>query len=235
MKLTSFGCSFVFGTDLPDEGLDGTGATPSQQTWPARVAHHLGYEYRCQARPGSGNLQILDALLNDIEADAADLYVIGWTWIDRMDCVSESADPWYRPWLGDLEHRRDIRWRTIRPTDTTKESQIYYRHLHSEYTDKFLSLLYAHQALTALRAANRPFIMTYMDDLMFCERWNTSPAVAAMQSQLRPVMRQFQGQNLLTWSKQQGFAISATEHPLADAHQAAADLITDHIASWIQH
>jgi hypothetical protein len=38
-------------------------------------------------------------------------------------------------------------------------------------------------------------------------------------------MTRFDNKNLLDWSKQQGFEISATMHPLEAAHQAAFELI----------
>ena len=67
MTLKSFGCSFIFGSDLADDGRDGPYATPSQLTWPALLAQHLGRDYQCYARPGSGNLQILNTILNQID------------------------------------------------------------------------------------------------------------------------------------------------------------------------
>jgi hypothetical protein len=59
MKLTSYGDSFIFGTDLADaEMIPNTSGKPSQHTWPALLAQHLGYQYRCRAYPGCGNLLI---------------------------------------------------------------------------------------------------------------------------------------------------------------------------------
>ena len=65
MKLKSFGCSFIFGSELHDDGYGGPHATPSQHTWPALLAKDLGYDYQCYARPGSGNLRILNEVLNN--------------------------------------------------------------------------------------------------------------------------------------------------------------------------
>jgi hypothetical protein len=43
MNLKSFGCSFIFGSELSDDGRNGLYATGSRLTWPAHVAQHLGY------------------------------------------------------------------------------------------------------------------------------------------------------------------------------------------------
>ena len=66
MKLKSFGCSFIWGSDLPDDGRNLPRATASRLTWPALLAQDLEYEYECHARPGAGNLQITERLLNQI-------------------------------------------------------------------------------------------------------------------------------------------------------------------------
>ena len=45
MDVKSFGCSFIFGSELSDDGYGGPYATPSQLTWPAHLARHLGHGY----------------------------------------------------------------------------------------------------------------------------------------------------------------------------------------------
>ena len=112
MKLKSFGCSFIFGSELSDDGRNGGYATGSQLTWPALLAKHYGYDYRTYARPGSGNLQIADRVLDQIANVEKAFYIIGWTWIDRFDYVSDSATEWLR---NDSQ-----RWTTIMPIDTTE-------------------------------------------------------------------------------------------------------------------
>ena len=94
MTLKSFGCSFIFGSELADDGRDGPYATPSQLTWPAHLSKHLSRDYQCYARPGAGNLQILEQLLNQSAInDDTDLFVIGWTWIDRFDYYDADYNP----------------------------------------------------------------------------------------------------------------------------------------------
>jgi hypothetical protein len=70
--------------------------------------------------------------------------------------------------------------------------------------------------------------MTYMDDLTFDQRWNTTPAVTELQGYCKPYMTQFDQANLLEFSRNRGFAISNTQHPLEAAHQAAFELINSY-------
>ena len=210
MKLKSFGCSFIFGTDLHDDSRQGPKATPSNYTWPALLAKKHNWDYTCYARPGSGNLQITEAILNQLTDSEPAIYVIGWTWIDRFDYTTADA-------------RRS--WHTIMPVDTDTLAKTYYRDLHSEYRDKLTTLMNVKLCIDALVKSGNKFIMTYMDDLMFDQRWNTSPAVSLLQGQCEPYMTRFNNKSFLEYSKEKGFEISQTLHPLEDAHQAASNLI----------
>ena len=215
MQLKSFGCSFIFGTDLV--GADSELAKASKLTWPALLAQDLDYEYSCYARPGSGNLQILEQVLNQNTKDPADLAVVGWTWIDRFDYYNSNCKG--RLWED---------WSTIMPVDETELAQIYYRELHSEYRDKFTNLGYIRLAIDTLNQKGIPFIMTYVDELLFDQRWHTSPAVIELQEYIKPHMTTFNRLTFLEWSRQQGYPESVGWHPLEDAHQAAFELIKCH-------
>lgn len=210
MKLKSFGCSFIFGTDLHDDSRHAVKATPSNYSWPALLAKKHDLDYACYARPGAGNLQILERLLSQLADTEPAVYVVGWTWIDRFDYTTTGT-----PWS----------WRTIMPVDTDARAQTYYRDIHSEYRDKLTTLIYVKTAIDALTASGNAFVMTYMDDLMFDQRWNTSPAVSELQRHCEPHMTQFNGKNFLEYAKEKGFEISQTLHPLEAAHASAAELI----------
>lgn len=214
MKLKSFGCSLIFGTDLHDDSRTHPKATPSNYTWPALLAQRHGYNYTCYARPGSGNLQIAERLLSQLVTDNdAAVYVVGWTWIDRFDYTTTDA-----------MHN----WRTIMPVDTDSLASTYYKHMHSEFRDKLTTLINVKLCIDMLQAKRQQFIMTYMDDLMFDNRWNISPAVAELQNFCRPYMTQFDNKNFVDWSKNNGFEISSTMHPLEPAHRAAFELINSY-------
>lgn len=216
MRLKSFGCSFVFGSDLGDkQSVSDLPVNPSQKTWPAVLANKLGCEYHCHARPGSGNLQILENILNCVaDAEHNDFFVISWSWIDRFDYYN-------------TEHQNILwrNWNTVRPNDADLISRNYYQHLHSQYQDKLTTLTYVKTAVDLLHQKSIKFLMTYMDELMFDQRWHTTPAVKVLQEYVRPYMTTFEDQTFLTWSRKHGFEESKNWHPLESAHQAAADYL----------
>jgi len=222
MKLKSFGCSFIFGSDLPDDGRNGPYATGSHLTWPALVAKQMGYEYQTFAKPGSGNFQILERLLCQINPADPAIYVIGWTYIDRFDYVDERLAT---PWPG-------TKWKTLMPIDRDAVADSYFRNLHSEYSDKLRSLLYVRTALDTLRRNGCQFVMTYQDPLMLCRKWHTTKGSALLLDDIEPWLKAFDGKPFLAWSRQEGFDISDAEHPLESAHQAAADMV---LKDWDQY
>jgi len=214
MIIKSFGCSFIFGSELADDGRDTLYATSSQLTWPALMAKHSGYKYNTYSRPGSGNLQILERLMSNLAGPInEDIFcIIGWTWIDRFDYCSKQKSFW-----------TGLPWATIMPVDSDELSRVYYRDLHSELQDKFLSLIYIKQAIDTLKEKSIPFIMTYMDHLLFDDKWNTTPAITELQNYVRHHMTTFEGLNFLEWSKKNNFPISKIGHPLEQAHASASE------------
>lgn len=224
MKIKSFGCSLVFGTDLHDDGRGLPRATPSKHTWPALLARHLGYEYKCYARPGSGNLQIWENIANQVATQESTLYVIGWTWIDRFDYIKEDAPGWLTV----------TRWKTIMPIDQNDTAEMYYRNLHSEHLDKMKSLIYVKSAIDILLQNKCQFIMTSMDDLLLDQRWNLSTGMRPIQDFVRPYLSSFNDQNFLEYSRHKGHLISATSHPLESAHRDVADLVINNLQDYIK-
>jgi hypothetical protein len=219
MQLKSFGCSFIFGNDLPDDNNGNLYGTVSRYTWPSLVAKQLGYDYSCYAYPGIGNLRILDRLLLQINADIQPaLFVINWTWIDRFD-----------------HQDADLKWHTIMPVDTSQTANFYYRNLHSQYRDKLTTLMAIKLAIDTLKAKNLPFIMTYMDELIFETQWHAGPGIYDLQEYVRPYLTKFDDQTFLDWGRDNGFPISPTLHPLEQAHQEAANYIINRIESVTKH
>jgi hypothetical protein len=218
MNLKSFGCSFIFGSELSDEdgSVLGQGhANYSRLTWVAYLAQKLNYDYSCHARPGSGNLQIAEQILSHLATNEHVLYVIGWTYIDRFDYVNINNPT---KWSG-------IPWSTLLPVDVTDPAKTYYRDLHSEIRDKLTTLMSIRVVIDTLKQKNCPFIMTYMDELMFDRRWHTTPAITDLQDYIRPHMTTFEGTNFQQWSKKNGHAITDIGHPLESAHAAAGELM----------
>ena len=202
MKLKSFGCSFIYGSDLEDQ----------KSTWPCLVSGKLGLDYECYARPGSGNLQILESVLRHSRHDKDSFFLINWTWIDRFDFISVA----------------DESWQTLRPSLDHENADYYYRHFHSQYRDMLTNLSWIKTASDTLRQQGIKSIMTYMDYLLFESvnpNWHEPSAVEYLQNETRPCLVDFSGKNFLDWSRDQKFAVSDRWHPLEDAHKAAADFM----------
>lgn len=223
MEVCSFGCSFVFGTELRDAGEeDEQNRTPSQLTWPALVANKLGLPYHSRARGGSGNVQILERLLNEVSVHRNSYYyIITWSWIDRFDYQNDSSN------LG---------WTsTITPTNTDSFSTRYYKNYHSEFRDKLITLSCIQTAVAMLQAAKAPFFMTCLDDLTFDQSYRQLPGTVLLQNSTQPWTNTFDGTTFLKWSQQQGFAHGPDGHPLESAHAKAAELIFPEVSARLKN
>ena len=220
MNLKSFGCSFIYGSELSDEVLWDKSVKQrpvhSKLTWPAHLAQHLNYNYLCYARPGSGNLQIAERALTHLATNESALFVINWTFIDRFDYFNIDSP---NIWLGSMP------WFTIMPIDETDLAKTYYKQLHSEIRDKLTTLMSVKLVIDTLKQKNCPFVMTYMDDLMFDTQWHTTPAITDLQDYIQPHMTRFDGLNLQQWAKKNGYPITSIGHPLEEAHAAAGQLM----------
>ena len=204
MLVKSFGCSFIFGTDLPDQVAN----KPSQLTWPAVFSQQLNHHHLCYAHGGIGNLAIANRVLEEIARDVTALFIIGWTWIDRFDYVNKHQT-----------------WSTIRPGSTSNLAKPYYQELHSETRDKLTSLITIRAVIDSLRERNFPFIMTCMDELLLDRKYNTTPTITVLQDYVEPYMTTFEGKTFLNWSRGHGYPESAGWHPLEQAHAAGAEVI----------
>jgi hypothetical protein len=212
MKLKSFGCSFIYGSDLSDQ-VDNE-LPPfaySNLTWPALVAKNRTLDYECYACPGSGNLKILCDIISQASLDESAIFLINWTWIDRFDFVNDAEQ-----------------WTTLRPSVDDDLAKTYFKHLHSQIKDMITSVYAVNTALDFLNERQIPFVMTYMDLLMLENidpDWHDPKYVSVMQNKIKNFLNDFDGKNFLDWSRDNGFAISENWHPLEQAHRAAADLM----------
>ena len=213
MKLKSFGCSFILGTDLADL------KTPDQfsnLTWPSLLADKFGLSYCCHAGGGHGNLSILDRLSQEIYRDPHALFVIQWTYIDRFD-FSDPDGHHYNKGIND--------WLTILPGTKSTQADFFYRNIQSEYRDKLTALLYIKTAIDLLRENNCRFLMTSIDKLVLCPKYQASDIMKVWQRHLISNLVFFEEHDFLTWSKLKGFAMGVTGDPLEEAHAAAAELM----------
>ncbi len=195
--------------------MAGTDLVMPADTWPGIVANHLNLDHKCHARPGIGNLQIMELVLDQCQQDDA-LFLINWTWIDRFDFVDVSTESWH----------------TLRPALDHVHADFYYRNLHSQYRDMLTNLCLIQTAIDSLITQKQKFIMTFMDYLLFepvDQNWHTSRAILNLQTRIRPYLQNWQDMNFLDWSRDLGYDISPTWHPLDAAHRAAADYMLPRI------
>jgi hypothetical protein len=227
MKIKSFGCSFIYGSDLSDcpHGVGVDHPPPSKLTWPSLLSKTWDLEYSCFAWPGIGNLRILERILHESVDPDPSFYIISWTWLDRLDYVDNHQYPW-APWA----------WRSILPTDDSDFAEQYFRDYHSQVKDQLNSLIYVNQAIHLLKSKSIPFVMTYLDKLLLENTYHNHPGMKNLQESVAPYLTDFNGLSFLDWSKNLKFAISDNWHPLEQAHQAAANymqpLVTDLLTQY---
>lgn len=212
-KIKSFGCSFIYGSDLEDANIEPIDFvnrfTPSRLTWPALISEQLNFDYECYALPGQGNFKIYSDILANSYRNEDSIFVINWTWIDRFDYVDH-----------------DGYWNTLRPADCNQKQNFYYRHLHSQLADMISTASYIVSAAEHLNSLNCPYIMTYMDyntTTPINPNWHDPRYLEVLQEKLSKILVNFDGMNFLDWSRANNYAVSDTWHPLEDAHAAAAD------------
>lgn len=203
------GCSFVWGTELPDTEND---TKYSLSTWPALTAKRLRMPYRCEARGGAGNLYLLDRISKHTQHAEPKFFLISWTFIDRFDYVDIHG-----------HEKTPGHWMTLRPN--VQDADYYYKNLHSEYRDKLTNLCYIKTAVDLMESKRFPYLMTYMDSLLFDSRWHSSPGIRGLQEYLKPKMTMFGDMNFLKWSDSNGYASGPYGHPLEQAHKSAADFL----------
>ena len=235
MRISSFGCSFIAGTDLQDFGSYGEqNFLHSRCTYPALIAQRLGIDYDCYARGASGNMFILHKILTHATAD--DLVIVNWSYIDRFDYV-------------DLEKIES--WRTILPSDDTgskimiKENprsggvsshEFYFRKIHSTFRDQVQSLSCIVTAIEYLKQIGAPFLMTFQDSTMMTterSRYHRPETLDHLQDMVDPYLQTFDGMDFVSWSRHCGFPFRGS-HPAEEAHVAAADYWQDYMAGLYQ-
>ena len=211
MKLKSFGCSFVFGSELQVNLKENNciGDPLSYDTWPSLVADHYQFEFENYAWPGIGNLRILEQVLSQSELEDPAFFIIGWTWLDRFDFI----DP------------LDETWDTLRPGGDTDLHKIHYKHCYHQYHTMLTNASYISTAINVLNSKNIPFCMTLMDNTLFDPidpNWQDPYALRILQRSMKPHITWFDDMDFLSWSRENNYPISEAWHPLEEAHVAAS-------------
>ena len=208
---------------VPKSSIPVVGNPASQYTWPARLSGELNLKYECHAWPGRGNFFIASQVLDQLARNECALYVINWTWIDRHDFISTDpkADPWQTLMPGKKAH---------------EHADFYYRYLHSELRDKMSCLQLIKLVVLELLAAEQPFIMTYLDPLIFDQNYHVTPGMLTQQAFVKPLMLHWEldnhdAVNWSGWAAQQGHELSEYYHLLASGHE----LVFQNVLSRLQN
>lgn len=213
MKIKSFGCSFLYGSELSWTEYKNdllSGAHPSRPTWPALIANQYSLPYENHAWPGIGNLRILEQVLTQAKLDDPAFFFINWSWADRFDYIDPVTE----------------KWNTFLPKDN--KSDTYYKNFYSDYQVRLTNLSYINTAITILNSKNIAFCMTAIDPTLFeiiNPDWKDPYALTMLQDSVHPCMTWFEGKDFLSWSQDKNLAISENWHPLEEAHRAAADYL----------
>lgn len=206
----SFGDSFTWGTDLKD--CDSTRC--SQSSWPAVLAQQQNLDYQCHATGGIGNQQIACRVVQRYSTHPKkerNFYIVNWTWIERFDYVDPAQDS----------------WSVVHPRHDDTLSHFFYRNIDSQAWNMIRNLQTIWFTISFLKEHRCRFLMTMLDDTVWSEQYPVRyvPMISPLQNLVRPYMSDFDGENFLDWSNNQGFARGATDHPLEHAHNAAATVI----------
>jgi hypothetical protein len=212
MKIKSFGCSFVYGSELQPNSKDSNCIDNdlSHDTWPSLMADYYKTQFENYAYPGIGNLRIFEQILAQSEMQDPAFFIINWTWLDRFDFLQPVTE----------------QWNTLRPDGDTKLHNIYYKHFYNQYHTMLTNASYILTAINTLTVKQIPFCMTLMDTTLFDPidpNWQDPYALRSLQTLIKPHIMWFDNLDFLSWSRKNNYPISSAWHPLEPAHRAAAD------------
>lgn len=224
-KILAFGDSYLNGNELTNS---------SQSTWPALIAQQLGIDFKSYAIAGCGNgtisRKVLDHFYNDPNPEV--LVVINWTWGCRWDFHIATVNKWRAlgpDWIptnlisqvGQEEAQRIFDFYQAYPGN----SELWHK-------TSTLESMYATQVFLKERGIKS--VQTSLDDLIWDKTWHAPGHVQILQDYCKPNIESFDGKNFVDWSRDQGFRITPRwEHPLDDAHQAAANYWLEHYCKLI--
>ena len=221
-KIVGFGDSFVFGSELKNNGN-------GSQSWIGQAAQQLDCQYETTAEPGCGNdaiaRQIYKYFANNPVNDT--LAVINWTWTNRWDFYIVEHETWIT--LGPTcvpEKLKDL----VEQTEAQDLIDFYKQRANSSLIwnkTRNLQTIYCVQSYMRQKGINS--IQTYMDSHLFDTEYHALDYIIELQNLVKPDMRNFEGMNFVDWSYHHGFEVTDIGlHPLEQAHAEACKL-------WISH
>jgi len=214
-KIVSFGDSFIYGTQLKDEG----------HSWVATCAKKLGVDYQTFAQAGCGNESITRQILKyfSVPRDSNTLAVINWTWGIRYDFYLSGAEHWIP--LCHENNQIELEKR-LSKEEAEKISNFYTNYAgKSILWDRWRSLQTIFSAQQFLKIHNIKNVQTYMDYMLLDTEWHCPDYIKTLQDLTKPQLKLFEGKNFVDWSNANGYLVTSDyNHPLEDAHEAASKL-----------
>jgi hypothetical protein len=216
-KIVSFGDNFIFGSELKNNRA-------GSRSWVAQAANNLNFAFKTYAVPGCGNDHIARQIYSYFANNSTDntLAVINWTWTGRWDFYITEHETWIT--LGPtcvpdkLKH-------LVGQTEAENLIEFYQHRANSSLLwNKFRNLQTIYATQSYLKSQGILNIQTYMDDHLFNTEYHAPDYVQQLQNLVQLDMQSFEGKNFVDWSRDQGFLITNTLHPLEDAHNAACEL-----------
>lgn len=227
-KLISFGDSFTWGSDMSDtmqfsqfqKEYAGTGIKYrdiySRSTWQAHVAKYLKLDYKCLAQEGCSNQSIYRRFFESTSLfNPDDVISVNFTWRDRYDFWDDSTN----------------HWNTVRPsgTDDYPLTKLYYKYIHSSKWDQVESLKVINGIIDFLENYNYRYIVTCIDDMIYNDPYHSSlDIIRELQNRYKDKITWFNGMGFHQWAKDNEYPISATWHPLEEAHLAGFEYLRNY-------
>lgn len=216
-KIVSFGDSFIFGNELPNNP-DGSKA------WPAQVAQQLGCEYVTHAVAGCGNEHIARQIYSWFSTNSAKntLAVINWTWMSRWDFYIVEHETWIT--LGPTCVPDKLKG-LVEQTEAEDMIDFYKRRANGSLLwNKFRNLQSIWAVQQYLEHKGITAIQTYMDYELFDTQWHAPNYIQELQQLVFPKLQLFDNKNFVDWSRLHGYPVTIEgNHPVEQAHVAAAN------------
>jgi len=249
--ILSAGCSFTWGHELSDDGLQ-----YSQKTWAARLAEQIDGNYFCVARAGSGNSgiarRVFDYIGNHPDEDI--VVMVMWSFLSRYDWAMPrhkllentrwaSITPWDTQ-LGEKEAEAKLNsnppilqtWKTrqaeLQETGVRPFADALYKHAANQYHEVYDTWKNIVWLQNILEKKNIKYFFTLADNTIFYNEFEHHKNLDGLMSSLH---REINTDNWFSfgermmgfnqWATLNDYAYGTT-HPLDAAHKDAAKLMT---------
>lgn len=238
--LISGGDSFIYGLDLIDvpEGQ----WRPSNLTWPALLAEHLGRTYSCTAVPGLSNSAVARRVMLDCHRhrDQDIMVAVSWTYLNRYE-FRFAYDPWldqaskdtYGQWYSfntqDLQNRpQSNHLRDVDPS-TVKFIRDFYLHVgHDDIYEYYATLREIVQLQNYLQKAKIPYMFTLAHNFFFKDINDANISMLLDQIDWDHWYFFPPHQGFVQWAASENYPCR-DEHPIETAHEMAATLIKEYL------